>query len=250
MQFNLNGKSALVTGSSRGIGLAIANALHVHGCKVALNSRNAKDLAINVSKLPGAIGVVGDVTSATDANNIVTKVIQSFGKLDILVCNVGCGRSALPGQESGEDWLRMFDLNLWGAINTISAAHKTLAESRGAIVCISSICGIAVIPDAPIPYSVAKAALNAYVRGIARPFGKEGIRINAIAPGNILCDNSVWSRKLEADPVATASMLERDVALNKFGTPEDIANLAVYLASDCAAFATGEIWKIDGGHVR
>jgi NAD(P)-dependent dehydrogenase (short-subunit alcohol dehydrogenase family) len=118
------------------------------------------------------------------------------------------------------------------------------------IVCISSICGLEVIPDAPITYSAAKAALHAYIRGVARPLGKQGVRINAVAPGNILFDGSVWSRKLTEDAVAVQSMLERDVSLARLGTPRDVAELVAYLASPLSGFATGGVWTIDGGQVH
>jgi NAD(P)-dependent dehydrogenase (short-subunit alcohol dehydrogenase family) len=195
MQLNLACKTALITGSSKGIGFSIAQALHAEGCKVALNSRNSEQLAKAMAQLPGSIGLMGDVTQAVDAQRIVSEVIKSFGKLDILVCNVGSGKSVPPGEETPEEWQRVFALNLWSTTNTVAAARDALVDSKGTIVCISSICGLEVIAGAPVTYSAAKAALHSYVRGIARPLGKQGIRINAIAPGNIFFDGSVWSRK-------------------------------------------------------
>lgn len=250
MQLELFGKSALVTGSSRGIGRAIAQALHAEGCKVALNSRNADDLAAAIADLPGAIAVAGDVTRPDEARRVVSEVVRSFVNLDILVCNVGGGRSVPPGAETPEEWQRVFALNLWSATNTVEAARGALAASKGVIVCVSSICGLEVVPDAPVTYSAAKASLHAYVRGIARPLGKDGVRINAVAPGNIMFDGSVWSRKLAQDPGAVESMLENDVAIGRLGTTSDIASLVVFLASPRAGFATGGIWTMDGGQAR
>ena len=250
MQLNLAGKAALITGSSRGIGLAIAEALHGEGCRVALNSRNPEELANLTARLPGAIAVAGDLTEPSQVHRVVTKVLKSFVKLDILVCNVGSGQSVPPGEETPEEWKRVFGLNLWSTTSTVEAARDALAKSKGAIVCISSICGLEVIAGAPVTYSAAKAALHAYVRGIARPLGKQGIRINAIAPGNILFDGSVWSRKLFENSTAVQTMLERDVALSRFGTPQDVASLVVYLASARAGFASGGIWTLDGGQVH
>ena len=250
MHFNLAGKAALVTGSSRGIGFAVAEALHSEGCNVALNSRNPEDLANVAAGLPGAIAVAGDVAESTDAKRIVSEVLKSFGKLDIVVCNVGSGQSVPPGEETPEEWQRVFGINLWSATNTVAAARDALADSKGAIVCISSICGLEVIAGAPITYSAAKAALHAYVRGIARPLGKQGVRINAIAPGNILSESSVWSRKLSENGAAVQTMLDRDVALSRLGTPQDVASLVVYLASARAGFASGGIWTLDGGQVH
>ena len=250
MDFNLTGKAALVTGSSRGIGLVIAKTLLDEGCRVALNSRNQVELNRVADKLPGTIAVAGDVTKISEANSVVSDVRNSFGKIDILVCNVGSGKSVTPGEETPAEWQRIFELNLWSATNTVAAAQEVLVESKGVIVCISSICGLEVISGAPITYSAAKAALNAFVRGMSRPLGKQGIRINAIAPGNILFEGSVWSGKMRDSSEEIRTMLEQNVALSRFGTPKEIANLVVYLASDIASFATGGIWTLDGGQVN
>lgn len=250
MQLNLAGKSALVTGSSKGIGRAIAEVLHGEGCHVALNGRNSADLATATAQLGGSIGIEGDVTRPEEARRVVSEVVSIFGQLDILVCNVGSGRSVPPGNETADEWQRVFALNLWSTTNGVEAARDALAASKGVIVCISSICGLQVIPGAPVTYSVAKAALHAYVRGIARPLGKQGVRINAVAPGNILFDGSVWSRKLAEDENAVQAMLKKNVALGCLGTPADVASLVAYLASPLSRFASGGIWTLDGGQIH
>lgn len=250
MQLPLSGKTALVTGSSKGIGWAIAQMLHAEGCRVALNGRNAADLTAATDQLVGSMGVVGDVTQPADAQHIVAEVIRTFGQLDILVCNVGSGRSVSPGSETTDEWQRVFALNLWSTTNSVEAARDALAVSKGVIVCVSSICGLEVIPGAPVTYSAAKAALHAYVRGIARPLGKLGVRINAVAPGNILFEGSVWSRKLAEDAGAVQAMLEKEVSLGCLGSPIDVANLVAYLASPRSGFATGGVWTLDGGQIH
>lgn len=252
MQLQLQGKSILVTGSSKGIGRAIAEAFLVEGAEVAFNGRNADELACVVATQAGgkAIAVDGDVSKPDQARGVVARVLAAFGKLDVLVCNVGSGRSVPPGAETHEEWLRVFELNLWSATNMVEAGRQALASSAGTIVCISSICGQETVPGAPVTYSAAKAALNAYVSGIARPLGKEGVRINAIAPGNILFEGSVWQKKLAEDAQAVDQMLARDVALQRLGTPQDVASLALWLASPAASFCTGGIFVADGGQVR
>ena len=250
MQLDLAGKAALVTGSSKGIGRAIAEALLAEGCRVALNGRNSGDLATTTTHLAGAIGVAGDVTRPDDAKRVISEVVGAFGQLDILVCNVGSGRSVPPGSETADEWQRVFVLNLWSTINTVEAAKEALQASKGVIVCISSICGLEVIPGAPVTYSVAKAALHAYIRGIARPLGKHGVRVNAVAPGNILFEGSVWSRKLAEDEQAVQTMLQKDVALGCLGTPADVASLVAYLASPRSKFVSGGVWTLDGGQVH
>lgn len=250
MQLELSGKTALVTGSSRGIGRAIAEMLHTEGCRVALNGRVTDDLVAASAALSGSVFMVGDVTRPEEARRVVDEATAALGQLDILVCNVGSGRSVPPGDETYEEWQRVFALNLWSTTNTVEAAREALAAVRGVIVCVSSICGLEVVHGAPVTYSAAKAALHAYVRGISRPLGKQGVRINAVAPGNILFDGSVWSRKLAEGASAVQAMLERDVALSRLGTPRDVAELVAYLASPRAGFATGGVWTLDGGQVH
>ena len=250
MELELSGKTALVTGSSRGIGRAIAEALCAEGCQVAVNARNADRLQTCASAIGAAVAIVGDVANPMEASRIVDETVLALGGLDILVCNVGSGSSVPPGDETHEEWQRMFALNLWSTTNTVEAARAALTVSRGVIVCVSSICGLEVVPGAPVTYSAAKAALHAYVRGIARPLGKIGVRINAVAPGNILSDGSVWARKLVEDASAVQNMLGSDVALGRLGTPQDVAELVAYLASARTDFATGGVWTLDGGQVH
>jgi 3-oxoacyl-[acyl-carrier protein] reductase len=250
MQLDLSEKVALVTGSSKGIGLAIGKILHAEGCRVVLNGRNPADLSTATSMLSGSIGVLGDVTRPFEAQKIVSEVLNTLGRLDILVCNVGGGRSVPPGHETTDEWQRVFALNLWSTTNSVEAARDALVASKGAIVCISSICGLEVIHGAPVTYSAAKAALHAYIRGIARPFGEQGVRINAVALGNILFDGSVWSHKLAEDKQAVRSMLEKDVSLGSLGAPADVASLVAYLVSPRSGFASGSVWTLDGGQAH
>jgi len=252
MQLELKNSVALVTGSSRGIGRKIAETLHKEGCYVAMNARSNKDIESVAHQVgpDNVAGIQGDVTDPRQCAEIVTDVLARFGKLDILVCNVGSGASVKPGEETAEEWQRVFAVNLWSATNMVEAAKHALAESKGAIVCVSSICGIEVVPGAPVTYSAAKAALNAYVRGIARPLGRLGVRINAIAPGNILFEGSVWEHKLNQDSPYVERMLEENVALAELGKPSDVADFVAYLASPRAKFATGGVYVLDGGQVR
>jgi len=250
VQLKLAGKKAIITGSSRGIGRAIAVALHKEGCRVVLNGRTAADVSLAASELSGAIGIVGDVTRPNEAHRIINEATTALDGIDILICNVGSGRSVPPGKETLEEWQRVFEINLWSTTNMVEAAREALSLSQGVVICISSICGLEVVPGAPVTYSAAKAALHAYVRGIAEPLGEQGIRINAIAAGNVIFEDSVWSRKMTEDAIAVRQMLDRDVALGRLGDPQEIANLATYLASPLSGFATGGVWKLDGGQTR
>jgi NAD(P)-dependent dehydrogenase (short-subunit alcohol dehydrogenase family) len=245
-------RTVLVTGSSRGIGRAIAEAFFAAGHRVAFNGRDADVLGKAVEGKPAgrAVAVGGDVTQPEAARNVVARTLAAFGGLDVLVCNVGSGRSVPPGEEQHDEWLRMLSLNLLSTTNMVEAAREALAAIGGNVICISSICGQEVVPGAPVTYGVAKAALNAYIRGAARPLGEQGIRINGIAPGNMLFPGSVWERKLAADSDGVNAMLKRDVALGRLGRPEEVAGMALWLASPEASFTTGGIFVIDGGQVR
>lgn len=242
--------TALITGSTRGIGRIIAERLHAEGYRVVVNGRTTDAVAATAEMIPGAIGIAGDVSIPAEAARVVAQAVAHLGGLDILVCNVGGGRSVPPGMEHAAEWQRVFALNLWSTTNTVEAARTALVASHGVIVCISSICGLEVIDGAPVTYSAAKAALHAYVRGIARPLGKEGVRINAIAAGNILFDESVWKQRMTSDVDAVERMLERDVPLGRLGTPGEIADFVLFLASSRAAFATGAVWTLDGGQTH
>ncbi len=248
MNLDLSGKTVLISGSSKGIGKAIAIAFYKEGCNVVLNGRDHDQLQSALNELGERASIfAADVTKPENCAALVANVIERWGRLDILVCNVGSGSSVAPGSETLAEWRRVFDLNLFSATNMVEAAAGALAEARGNVVCISSICGQQVIPGAPVTYSAAKAALNAFVRGIARPLARDGVRINAIAPGNVLFDGSVWERKLAEDAGQVQQFLERDIPLRRLSQPEEVADLVVFLSSARAGFATGGVFVIDGG---
>lgn len=248
MKLELDGKTALVSGASRGIGLAIAQALHAEGCRLALVARGQKGLEAAAEGLGKASIHPCDVTDPAAANAAVAEIARQTGGLDILVCNAGSGASVPPGSETEAEWRRVLDVNLFSALNMIAAARPHMRKG-GAIVCISSIAGLAAL-GAPVAYSGAKAALNAAVKSLARPLAAKGLRINAIAPGNILFPGGTWDRKLAEDRPGVEAMLAREVALGRLGTPEEIAALAVFLASARASFITGTILVADGGQLR
>ena len=250
MDLRLKGKRALISGSSRGIGYAVARALVEEGCRVAINGRSPKQLAAAAKALKASVGIRGDVSRPREASMVVRKAVAALGGLDILVCNVGSGRSVPPGKEDAGEWQRVFEINLWSATNLVEAAQKYLALTKGVVVCISSICGLEVVPGAPVTYSAAKAAIHAMIRGLARPLGKMGIRINGVAAGNIIHENSIWARKLKQQPLKTKKLLREEVALQRLGQPKEVADLVLFLASPRAAFATGAVWMLDGGQAR
>lgn len=250
MQLNLNNKNVLITGASRGIGLAIANSFINEGSKVISISRNSLNVEDSKKNIEERFWhVKADVTKADDFQIIQESVIRNFnGKIDVLICNVGSGKSVKPGDESLDEWMRSFNINFFSTTNTIELLGKYLRKDSN-IICISSICGLEAL-GAPLTYSAAKAALNSYVVGASKVFGKKEIRINAVAPGNILFKGSTWEEKLQKNPQGVKEMLEKEVALGELGSVEDVAYTVLFLASERAKFITGSIIVVDGGQVR
>jgi len=246
MKINLKGKKALITGSSHGIGYDIAKTLQENGCKIVINGRNLTKLNLARKKLKNCLAIKGDVTKYNEAISIIKKYKKYFKNLDILVCNVGSGEARKKITDIKE-WHRLFNINFWSSLNIINCAQKVLIKSKGSIICISSICGLGTVKGAPVPYSVAKSTLNAFVVNYSNFLGNFQVRINAIAPGNIIFQGSAWQRKMKNFSIKTKRYLKDNVDLKVFGTPNDVSNMVLYLASDEAKYITGSIFKIDGG---
>jgi 3-oxoacyl-[acyl-carrier protein] reductase len=245
----LKDKVALVTGSSRGIGAAIAKLFAEHGAKVALHGRDAAALSgvrSEVERAGGrAIEVVGDVTSLDELEAMRRQIEESLGPIDILVANAG-GSFSPPGpieQTSEEAWRATVDGNLTATFLTIKSVLPGMKERRtGSILTMSSSAGRRAHPRSPVPYAAAKAGIELMTQDVAAQVGPYNIRVNCIAPETILTE-----RNKQRIPQAQQAELVDAHPIRRLGTPEDVARVALFLTSDEAAWITGIILDVAGG---
>ncbi len=242
----LDGKRALVTGASRGIGRAIALRLAAEGASVAVNYHSGENEAASVvSEITAsggsAIAFQASVASAEEANRLVDATVEALGGIDILVNNAGITRDNLLMRLSEDDWDAVLDTNLKGAFLCTKAAIRPMLRQRsGRIVNMSSIVAITGNPG-QANYTAAKAGLIGFTKTIAREVASRGITVNALAPGFI------ETQMVEAIPEDLRKQILERIPLGQFGTPDDVARSVVFLASDDGAYITGQVIGIDGG---
>ena len=244
----LEGKIAIVTGASRGIGKEIARSFIAQGATVAFTYRSSEEQALALEKeltanSGTAKGFKSDAAKFDDAENLVKAVLESFGTIDIVVNNAGITDDTLLMRMTEEQWDRVVDVNLKSCFNLTKAVMRTMLKARaGSIINISSVVGVQGNPG-QANYAASKAGILGFTKSVALELGSRNIRCNAIAPGFI---ETEMTEKLDADVVQGW----RDtIPLKRGGSPADVANACVYLASDMSSYVTGQTLNVCGGMI-
>jgi len=236
------GKVALVTGAAQGIGLAISRMLAEAGASVVLADVDAAKAQEAAKSIAGrALGLAMNVTRAEDVAAGIAGAVGEFGRLDVLVNNAGITKDGLLLRMKDDDWDRVIEVNLTGAYRCTKAALGVMVKQRsGRIISIASIVGV-MGNSGQANYAASKAGLIGFTKSVAREYASRGVTVNAVAPGFI------QTAMTDALDEATKTRLHEQIPLARLGAPEDVASAVLFLASDAAAYVTGQVIHVNGG---
>lgn len=253
MDLGLKGKVAMVSGASRGIGRAIALGLAAEGCSLSLCARGKEGLDQVTQEMQKVgtpvVALAGDVTNENDVRRWVEATRQRFGRVDILINNVGGSRPGGNLTASREDWQDGFALNFFSALDLCRSVVPLMGgQKSGCVINIASVYGREW--GGPMTYNAAKAAMISLSKEMARELAPQGIRVNSIAPGSILFPGGSWERRQKENPEGIAAFVKAELPFGRFGTPEEVADVVVFLASERARWVSGACINVDGCQSR
>ena len=258
MDLALRDKVAIVTGSSKGLGLASARALAEEGCRVTICARGEAALAEAAAQLTALSGsqdkdrvlaVAADLTTAAGVEAVVSRTVEAFGGLDILVNNVGVAKGAGIVDTSDEEWQASFDQTLFPAVRASRLAVPLMRRrGGGAIVMIASIWGRE--SGGRMTYNAVKAAEISLAKAMAQQLARDNIRVNSVAPGSIRFPGGSWDRRVLDDPDGMAEFVRRELPFGRFGRPEEVGAVVAFLASGRASWISGASVTVDGCQSR
>lgn len=250
MDLKLKGKNVLITGGSKGIGKSIAEAFLAEGANVAIASRGIGALERTKEELGGRVSIIQtDVSSAREREKLIDSFVEQHGSIDVLINNAGGSTGSTAAETDMELFYRAMELNYFSAVHLSKLAVEQMRrKSGGAIINITSIFGRE--SGGKATYNNAKSALISFTKSLADEVIKDGIRVNSIAPGSILHETGNWKKRLEENPERIQAFVENEIPAGRFGTPEEVANVAAFLASEKASWIVGASINVDGGQSR
>ena len=255
MDLGLTGKVAVITGGSRGLGLAAAKALIAEGSHVVICARGEEQLQRSAKEIQAAavsgarvVSVVADVSTDAGVTRVVDAAVKEFGRIDVLVNNVGSAKGADLEGTTDADWQEAFDQTLFPAIRMSRAAVPHLRTQGGAIVIVSSIFGREA--GGRMTYNAVKAAEISLAKSLAQQLAKAQIRVVSVAPGSILFEGGSWWKRQQSDPEGIARFITQELPFGRFGTPEEVGAAIAFLASPKASWISGTTVVVDGCQSR
>ena len=256
MELNLDGKHVFIAGASQGIGIGVAEAYLKEGAKVTITARGADKLREQGARLTDAFGeqcvatYAGDMTQTDQIEQALSHGESQLGPVDIAIANVGIAGSPPGYAISDDDWAKGLNQNLNSGYRLARAVLPRFEKKgTGNLILISSIAGGTALGTS-IDYGTSKAAINHLTRELARHVGRQGIRVNAVSPGNIKFPGGGWEKRVKERPEAWGRWIKREVPLARFGETHEIADACLWLSSDRASFVTGAVIPVDGGQSR
>lgn len=255
MDLNLKGKTAIITGGSRGIGSYIARGLAAEGCRLAICARGEEQLAKTAAELEASgaevLALPLDVTEADAATRFVAATVERFGAVDILINNVGGNRRGAFADLTDEDWESVLELNFKAHQRFSRAAIPAMREAGGGVILfVASIFGREAGGAGLAIYNATKSALISMAKIMALELSGEGIRVVSLAPGSIRFPGGSWDKRCIEDPEGMAKFIATNLPIGRFGTAEEVADAAAFLVSERASLITGACINVDGGQSR